>query len=256
MRLWPLFGFLFAIGCYAGYEKPYDNYLPELRHPGGLNILPNHQYSLDFPVSYTSVCDKTKIRNQGSAGTCTAFAVSSVLTYYAGFPVSALWLFNDNVYKQEGSYFHPGDTELTAISAISRYPVSDAELPYDIDTPYWFLKRGKPDFRPAIVRNYMEIPYDRLDYIKLHLFRDGPLVIEMYITEDIYGLRYGQVVKHLDQTKRAEGFGHALTLCGYTKDYFIVENSWGERWGTDGFLLISYDEWLNRKPNVIRLMKR
>jgi C1A family cysteine protease len=105
MRSWLIFGFLFAIGCSQGSGSSSDNYLYALRHPAGLNILPNHQFSLDFPDSYTSVCNKTIVRDQGKAGTCTAFGVSSVLTYYAGFPVSVLWLFNANIYKsKKGGY--------------------------------------------------------------------------------------------------------------------------------------------------------
>lgn len=29
--------------------------------------------------------------------------------------------------------------------------------------------------------------------------------------------------------------GHAVALVGYTKNYFIVRNSWGLKWGDKGF---------------------
>lgn len=258
MRSWLVFGLLFAIGCAQEYNPPIDNYLPPLKHNGGIVILPNHQFSLDYPDRYTSVCDKTIVRDQGDVGTCTAFGVSSVLSHHVGFPVSALWLFNASVYKAPDGkgYIHPGDTELTVITAMSRYPVADSELPYDIKKGYWFLKKPpQKDSRSAVIRGYLEVPYDRIDYIKLSLYREGPMVVEMYITEDIYDLKVGQFVKHLDQSKRAHGFGHVLTLCGYTKSYFILENSWGRDWGHRGFMLISYDEWMNRRPNVIQLIR-
>lgn len=38
--------------------------------------------------------------------------------------------------------------------------------------------------------------------------------------------------------------GHAIAIVGYTRDGFIVQNSWGEGWGIDGFALLPYEDWL------------
>lgn len=38
--------------------------------------------------------------------------------------------------------------------------------------------------------------------------------------------------------------GHAFALVGYERRGFIVQNSWGERWGYRGFAILSYDDWL------------
>jgi hypothetical protein len=37
--------------------------------------------------------------------------------------------------------------------------------------------------------------------------------------------------------------GHAFCLVGYTPEGFIVQNSWGPKWGYHGFGLLPYDEW-------------
>ncbi|TDP72779.1 C1 family peptidase [Roseateles toxinivorans] len=37
--------------------------------------------------------------------------------------------------------------------------------------------------------------------------------------------------------------GHAFALVGYNERGFIVQNSWGERWGTAGFAILPYDDW-------------
>lgn len=37
--------------------------------------------------------------------------------------------------------------------------------------------------------------------------------------------------------------GHAFALVGYTKDGFIVQNSWGPKWGKLGFALLTYEDW-------------
>jgi pimeloyl-ACP methyl ester carboxylesterase len=38
--------------------------------------------------------------------------------------------------------------------------------------------------------------------------------------------------------------GHAFALIGYTSEGFIVQNSWGPDWGTGGFALLSYEDWI------------
>lgn len=37
--------------------------------------------------------------------------------------------------------------------------------------------------------------------------------------------------------------GHAFALVGYTQDGFIIQNSWGKRWGYHGFGVMSYEDW-------------
>ena len=38
--------------------------------------------------------------------------------------------------------------------------------------------------------------------------------------------------------------GHAFAIVGYNGDGFMVENSWGPRWGKDGFALWLYEDWV------------
>ncbi|WP_144289786.1 C1 family peptidase [Ideonella sp. A 288] len=38
--------------------------------------------------------------------------------------------------------------------------------------------------------------------------------------------------------------GHAFALVGYNERGFIVQNSWGDRWGACGFAVLPYDDWV------------
>jgi hypothetical protein len=38
--------------------------------------------------------------------------------------------------------------------------------------------------------------------------------------------------------------GHAFAVMGYTVDGFIVQNSWGTDWGSKGFALLPYEDWI------------
>ncbi|MDF8362947.1 hypothetical protein [Achromobacter anxifer] len=38
--------------------------------------------------------------------------------------------------------------------------------------------------------------------------------------------------------------GHAFAIVGYTQDGFLIQNSWGEEWGTHGMAVLTYDDWM------------
>ena len=40
--------------------------------------------------------------------------------------------------------------------------------------------------------------------------------------------------------------GHAFALVGYNRYGFVVQNSWGPSWGTKGFAILPYEDWIAR----------
>ena len=38
--------------------------------------------------------------------------------------------------------------------------------------------------------------------------------------------------------------GHAFALVGYNERGFVVQNSWGQRWGASGFAVLPYEDWV------------
>ncbi|MEO6455150.1 MAG: C1 family peptidase [Ginsengibacter sp.] len=38
--------------------------------------------------------------------------------------------------------------------------------------------------------------------------------------------------------------GHAIAIVGYTKEGFIIQNSWGPGWGHKGFAVLPYEDWM------------
>ncbi|HUS00469.1 MAG TPA: C1 family peptidase [Chitinophagaceae bacterium] len=47
----------------------------------------------------------------------------------------------------------------------------------------------------------------------------------------------------IERVKDADG-GHAVAIVGYTQDGFIIQNSWGKKWGNNGFALLPYEDWM------------
>ena len=42
----------------------------------------------------------------------------------------------------------------------------------------------------------------------------------------------------------SRGGGHAFALIGFNRTGFVIQNSWGPQWGTGGFAVLSYADWL------------
>jgi Papain family cysteine protease len=43
---------------------------------------------------------------------------------------------------------------------------------------------------------------------------------------------------------------HAFAIVGYTPDGFIIQNSWGPRWGSAGYALLTYDDWFENRQDA------
>jgi cathepsin L len=39
--------------------------------------------------------------------------------------------------------------------------------------------------------------------------------------------------------KCGTGLNHGVLAVGYTSDYWVIKNSWGSRWGEDGFMRLA-----------------
>jgi hypothetical protein len=44
--------------------------------------------------------------------------------------------------------------------------------------------------------------------------------------------------------------GHAVAILGYTESGFIIQNSWGEKWGCGGFALLPYEDFMLHATDV------
>ncbi|ERK17621.1 hypothetical protein L579_3502 [Pantoea sp. AS-PWVM4] len=48
----------------------------------------------------------------------------------------------------------------------------------------------------------------------------------------------------IGQAKKPIFSGHSFAMVGYNDSGFVVQNSWGEKWGAGGFAILTYDDWI------------
>ena len=74
--------------------------------------------------------------------------------------------------------------------------------------------------------------------VKFAIHRYGVCMAGFNITTEWYSPR-NNIIK-ADRSYGSEG-GHAVIICGYDKDGFIIMNSWGESYADKGFVKVSYN---------------
>jgi hypothetical protein len=50
--------------------------------------------------------------------------------------------------------------------------------------------------------------------------------------------------------KPSRSGGHAFALVGFNRSGFIIQNSWGDKWGAGGFAVIGYADWMTHAMDV------
>lgn len=199
--------------------------------------------------------DKTwwQIENQGNTGACVGYSTAyGVLRWHyvkAGLMANRdkpsarfIWMANketDEITSYPTTFLESDGTQTKlALQVAQKYGcVPDSVLP--MEGPLSSL--SKSQFY-SIASRYRIASYHNLgrnlDQWRHWLAFNGPILTRLGVdrTWDNASQNEGELDHYLPNTVRG---GHAVCLVGYTKDHFIVRNSWGTSWGHGGFAYAS-----------------
>ena len=118
-------------------------------------------------------------------------------------------------------------------------PFDHGFVPYDYDTDTFFKLAGELKIKGYYCLQYDEIT--NLDHFKMWLTHKGPILAMIDLDANFWKPYedHSAMLNEYDSTT-VEG-GHAVTIVGYTKDYFIIRNSWGTEYGDKGYAYASND---------------
>ena len=194
-----------------------------------------------------------KVDDQGLTGACVGYATAyGVLRWHytknkmieidekpsARF----IWMANketDEITSYPTTFLDRAGTQAKlALRIAQRYGcVLESDLPMDgpltkIKPTIFYTKAAK--FRIASYHNLGRNLEDWRKWLAL----EGPILSRIDVDKTWYSATEsnGKLEKYYPDTAKG---GHAICLVGYTKDYFIVRNSWGEEWGDKGFAYAS-----------------
>lgn len=197
-----------------------------------------------------------KIGNQGSTGSCVGWAsTDSVLRWHlvkAGrltktqlLSIRFTWMASketDEFVNRPETFIDAAGTSLKAALVIQKKygSVMESLLPFTGG-----MAGGNPNtfFANAATRkisSYFSLTVpgtDKLKAFRTWLANNGPILVRLDVdsTWDGVGTDGKLTTYHRESTRG----GHAVALVGYTKDHFIVRNSWGEGWADKGFAYAS-----------------
>jgi len=191
----------------------------------------------------------TPVKDQGQCGSCWAFSATGVLEGFYFLKYGTLLSFSEQQIvscdKGENEGCNGGYPELAVDYAAKSgldleknypYKAADAKCKFSawtavkINTGYQFVTANSTDaLKTAIVAS--------------------PVSVSIEADEDVF--------QHYDSgtiTSCGAEIDHAVLAVGYTKDYFIVKNSWGSDWGNGGYVQISTDNKANKGQGVCGIL--
>jgi C1A family cysteine protease len=183
------------------------------------------------------------IRNQGSQGTCYAQSACCMKEWQEkknyGFNnyFSPQFFYNnrpnkydDDPTNDEGMFGRDVMAMLKEIGVCEEkdYPYGTVQNKKEID-PRLYYKSKK-----NIIKNYAKV--NDINNLKLSLFNNGPCLVGMPV------YNYSDQLWIKKKNNKLLG-GHAMNIVGYNKEGFIIRNSWGKFWGSEGYSIYNYKDW-------------
>lgn len=218
---------------------------------------------LPSKVSMKEYCPK--VVNQGQIGSCVGWSSG-----YGAFTImrakeegwtdvdkitanafSALYIYNQVKLGDcyQGSLFSQALNFLkengSCLSSDFDYPKDDCDRKPDEE------HKVAANKSPYEVRDYFTIfrstadKEEKIRQTKLSLSEGKPVIIGMMIRENFKDLSKEDSFWKPDSGNTASAGGHAMVVIGYNddKNAFEVMNSWGEKWGNDGYFWVKYDDF-------------
>jgi uncharacterized protein (TIGR03437 family) len=216
-------------------------------------ILPKRSYKVDaLPVALDWRNNGgnyvTPIRDQGSCGSCWAFATTAGLESSALIagqtPNTDLDLAEQILLSCSGA----GDCEYGGYVESASDFIRDTGLPLEGYDRYTATDGNCNDACPTWTYStykignwsYVATTSPSVSALKNALYTYGPLPTTFAVYSDFYYYQGGIYT----YTYGSYQGGHAVLLVGYndTEKYFVVKNSWGTDWGESGYFRIAYSE--------------
>lgn len=102
------------------------------------------------------------------------------------------------------------------------------------------LQQNKCDYRPELavvnITDWAILPKQDEEAMKKAVAKIGPIAISINASPPTFQL-YSHGI-YDDPMCSSTSVNHAMVIVGYTPEYWILKNWWGEHWGENGYMKI------------------
>jgi len=209
-----------------------------------ISALPEENMEEALPLRGSFTAKHTSIKNQGSCGSCYAFAACATYESFKLIKTGATYDLSEQDFMMKAKAIGPYggcdgwylDTSLNLLKnkgvtseskcAYKGYEAACSSSGSDYKITSWSYKRT-----PSV------------DDIKSYLSKYGLVYCAFVVYRDFMNYT-GGVYRY---TSGSQAGGHAVAIVGYddAKQAFKVKNSWGTGWGERGYFWIGYDQMNN-----------
>jgi C1A family cysteine protease len=192
----------------------------------------------------------TPVKHQMNLGSCGVFAAVAVFEALIKKETgNVVDLSEQQIINSSRDWVPSGISSVDAMKHMKQYGlVSEERLPYE-DRQTDKTPDGPPDYTltdyRSVVTHGLALP-EKIRTIKEAVWQRGPVATNMVFYEDLD--RYKQGLYLYDGKSKEQG-GHWVVIVGWRDDpgvknggYWICRNSWGDRWGENGYFNIAYGE--------------
>jgi len=187
-----------------------------------------------FPSKLDLRDDMQPVRSQGNQGTCAAQTASAMKEWQEHQDVNLNeYLSPQFVYDNRCNPDSSGMYARDVMKILNKVGICK-ETTYPYGKSMNITDEISKEALKFLIKSYAQI--NTIDGLKTALVKSGPC----FIAVPVYN--YGPRMWKPEQGEKHLG-GHAMTIVGWTKEGFIIRNSWGKYWGDDGYTIFPYCDW-------------
>lgn len=198
------------------------------------------------------------VKNQVDKGTCVAHALTSlkeIQDYYdtkslEKYSTSWIYLVRQNgQYRGSGMMIKEAMTNLKDIGVVP-YSMLPGNIEYSDGTLIGYHSDRNEEMKKEAKKHRINsyVMANNTNDIKKALYYDhSPVVIGVSIYESFYKTQVNGIVPNPKVSSETLYGGHAMIIIGWIKigkkEYWVVQNSWGETWGDNGYCYLEIDKF-------------